>query len=66
MECHEFDIEIKPDGEVKIHVKGAKGPLCLEYAKLFEKILGSSGTRELTGEYYEAPSGVQIHIENTV
>ena len=63
METHEFEIEMAPGGEIKIHVKGVKGPACMEYAELFEEILGVSGTRERTSEYYEAPTGVEIHVE---
>ena len=31
METHEFDIEIKRGGEIRIHVKGVKGPGCMDY-----------------------------------
>ncbi len=63
METHEFDIEIKRGGEIRIHVKGVKGPGCMDYADLFETILGASGTREQTSEYYEQPTGVEIRVE---
>ena len=63
MECHEFDIEIRPNGEVRVHIHGVKGPGCTEYVKLFEQILHSEGETELTSEYYEPPTGVEIHIE---
>lgn len=63
METHELDIEIRPDGEIRVHVKGAKGPGCLRYAEMLEEILGAKGTRELTSEYYEAQAGVDVHVE---
>ncbi len=63
MEAHEFEIEIRPDGEIRIHVKGVKGPGCLEYAQMLEDILGTTSTRELTSEYYEPATGVDIHVE---
>ncbi len=63
METHELEIEITPGGEIKVHVKGVKGPACMEYAELLEEILGVSGTRERTSEYYETPAGVEIHVE---
>ena len=63
MESHEFDIEIKPGGEVKIHIKGVKGQACMDYVKLFEQIVGEARDVEHTSEYYEPPTGVQIHIE---
>ena len=63
METHELEIEIRPGGEIRVHVKGVKGPGCMEYAELIEEILGTSGTRERTSEFYEAPTGVEIHVE---
>ena len=63
MECHEFDIEITPQGEVKVHIKGAKGQACLDYVKLFEQILTEAKEVEHTTEFYEPPTGVAVHIE---
>ncbi len=54
MPMHELDIEIDPQGRVKVHVKGAKGKKCLEYVELFQQILqGKVVEQQLTGEYYE-------------
>ncbi|MBN1257187.1 MAG: DUF2997 domain-containing protein [Planctomycetes bacterium] len=63
MEKHELDITISPNGEVKVHIKGVKGPACLEYAKIFEKILGEASDVEHTHEYYEPPTEVEIQVE---
>jgi hypothetical protein len=63
MEVHEFDIEIRPDGKVAVHIRGVKGAACMEYTKLFEQILAGSANVELTAEYYEPPTGVQIRVE---
>ena len=63
MECHELDIEISPTGEVKILVRGVKGPGCKEYARLLEQILDQEGVHEHTSEFYASPTGVEIHIE---
>jgi hypothetical protein len=64
MESHEFDIDIRPDGKVQVHIHGVKGKSCLEYARLFEKILGGgTAAVEQTSEFYEPPTDVQIHIE---
>ncbi len=63
MECHEIEISILPDGQVKAHIKGAKGQACMDYVKLLEQILGGEGELERTTEYYEPPTGVEIHIE---
>ena len=65
METHELEISIGPDGKVRAHIKGVKGAACEEYVKLLEKILNSQGTDvEHTAEYYEPPTGVEIHIEH--
>lgn len=64
MESHELEITIDRSGKVRVHVKGVKGEACLEYLKLFEKMLNATGKVEHTAEFYEPPTGVQIHIEN--
>ena len=63
MECHEFDIEVRPDGMIRIQTHGVKGPACIEYVKLFEQIMGATGDVERTGEYYEPPTQVGLGIE---
>ena len=40
METTEFEIEIRPNGEVKVHVKGVHGQACLAYADLLAEIVG--------------------------
>jgi hypothetical protein len=52
----EFEIEIARDGKVTVRTKGIKGPRCLDYADLFSQIIGREESRELTGEFYEAPT----------
>ncbi len=66
METHEFDIDILPDGRVKVHIKGAKGAACMDYVKLFEQALGSAAEVERTSEYYEPPSNVRIRLEQKI
>jgi len=63
MEQQEFEIEIRKDGEVKVHIKGVKGQKCLEYAKLFEGIVGPIKEQELTAEYYDPESHIGIDVE---
>ena len=63
METHELDIEITPDGQVKVHVHGAKGSACMDYVKLLQTMMGAEGELQHTSEYYEPPSGVRIHLE---
>jgi hypothetical protein len=60
MENHELRIEIGKDGKVRVETTGVKGKACLEYIKLVEQIVGKSLGQELTQEYYEPDSRVQI------
>lgn len=53
MDQPEFEIEIRPDGQVKVHVKGVSGQQCLSYADLLVEIIGRETSRELTAEYYK-------------
>ena len=61
-----LEIEIRPGGDVKVHIQGVKGPGCLESQKLLEQILaGTAVHSELTSEYYEqAETQVQINVES--
>jgi len=63
MEQHDVEITIAKTGEVKVHVKGAKGKACLEYAKLLTDIVGKVKEQKYTSEYYEPESKVKIHLE---
>jgi len=60
MESHEVRIESGKDGKVRVETSGAKGKSCLEYIKLVEQIVGKSLGQELTQEYYEPDSRVEI------
>ena len=60
MEPHDLEIEIGKDGRVKVKTSGAKGKRCLEYARLLERIVGKSLGQELTAEFYEPDSKVEI------
>jgi len=60
---HNIEIEISKTGEVKVHVKGVKGPGCLEYGKLLTEIVGKVKSQELTSEYYEPAPKVKINLE---
>ena len=53
MQQHELEIEIAKDGKVKVQIRGAKGKLCLEYARFVEQVVGRLEEQELTAEYYE-------------
>ena len=59
----EIEIEIDPAGEVKMTVKGRKGPSCLEFLDLMSEKLGKIKHKEFTSEYYETAEtegGIQI------
>ena len=59
-EKHELEIVIDKQGRIKVEVKGAKGPACLNYVELFEKAIGRVRNKRLTSEYYEPPSSAKI------
>ena len=60
---HELEIEIGPDGETTVHVKGLKGKKCEGYLKVFEKIVGKVSQQKRTSEFYEPDERVQFNIE---
>lgn len=60
---HELEIEIGPDGETTVHVKGLKGKKCEGYLKVFEKLMGLVHGQKKTSEYYEPEPQVRIEIE---
>ncbi|MEN6625424.1 MAG: DUF2997 domain-containing protein [Candidatus Sumerlaeia bacterium] len=64
MQQHHIDIEIRPDGEVKVHIEGAKGKQCIKYQELFKQIVGEVKEEQLTHEYYEPDPRVMVDIEN--
>lgn len=49
----EIEIVISPDGQVKLEVKGIKGPGCVPEAKKLAEALGEIKSQEPTHEYYE-------------
>jgi hypothetical protein len=65
MEQHHIEIEIRPDGEVKVHIQGAKGRQCLKYAELFKQIVGVVKQQEMTHEFYEPEPRVALNLEQT-
>jgi hypothetical protein len=60
MEAHDLEIVIGKDGKVQVRTSGAKGKSCMEYIKLVEQIVGKTEIKELTSEFYEPDSRVQI------
>ena len=62
MAQHEVEIEIKKNGEVKVHIKGAKGKACLEYAKWLTNVIGKVKDQDFTSEYYEPDAKVSVDL----
>lgn len=53
-ELQELDVTIWPNGEIKIEVRGVKGPSCLAVTRELEALLGDDvRERDLTDEYRE-------------
>jgi hypothetical protein len=63
MAQHEVEITISKTGEVKVHVRGAKGKACLEYAKWLTKVIGEVKDQKLTSEYYEPETKAAIKLQ---
>lgn len=62
MAQHDIEITISKTGEVRVHVKGAKGKSCMEYAKWLTQIIGTVKGQELTSEYYEPEEKARIDL----
>ena len=56
----ELEITISPQGEVKVEIKGIKGPRCLEVIEFLKQKIGIVTQRRLTSEYYEPEPPVRI------
>lgn len=54
MEMQEIDVFIDNSGEVRVEVRGVKGPACLDITKQLEAALGGQvASREMTPEAQE-------------
>ena len=62
MAQHEVEIEITASGEVKVHVKGAKGKACMEYAQWLTEVIGQVKDQQLTSEYYEPEVQTRVNL----
>lgn len=54
---HEIEVFISDTGELKIHIKGIKGPGCLKTLDTLAKDTGKIKDKKLTSEYYEKSVG---------
>lgn len=48
----EMEIQIKPNGQVFLTVRGIRGKECIEFSRFLEEALGEEVSKELTSEYY--------------
>lgn len=49
-----IEVEIQPDGTVKVHVLGVSGPACMPLSRALETSLGVVEKTVKTGEFYQA------------
>ena len=66
MAQHEVEITISKTGEVKAHIKGAKGKSCLAYSKWLSSIVGKVKNEQLTSEHYEPEIKARIDLEQNL
>jgi acylphosphatase len=50
------EVEILPDGQVKVHVLGVSGPSCMKLTQALEQELGRVEKTVKTTEYYQVPT----------
>ncbi len=62
MAQHDVEITISKTGEVKVHVKGAKGKACMDYAKWLTKVIGKVKDQQMTSESYEPEVKARIDL----
>jgi len=59
MELQEIDVVIDKDGQVRLEVRGVKGPSCLDLTRSLEAALGGRvEDRQMTPESQEVVQGV--------
>lgn len=63
MAQHEVEISITKSGDVRVHVKGAKGKACTAYAKWLTELVGKVKDQQLTSEYYEPDVKARIDLQ---
>lgn len=63
MAQHDIEITISKTGEVRVHVKGAKGKSCMAYAEWLTQIIGKVKDQKLTSEYYEPEEKNRIDLK---
>jgi hypothetical protein len=66
MAKHEVEVTISKTGEVRVHVKGAKGKACTDYVKWLQQIVGKVKDLQYTSEHYEPDVKTRIELHNKV
>ena len=66
MAQHEVEITISKSGQVRVHVKGAKGKACLEYAKWLTHVIGKVKSQQATSEMYEPEVKSRINLQQNL
>ncbi|MFA6217143.1 MAG: DUF2997 domain-containing protein [Candidatus Omnitrophota bacterium] len=51
----EIELFISDDGQLKVHIKGLKGPGCLKILDSITKEVGTLQKKQVSSEYYEKP-----------
>lgn len=54
----EIEVEISPEGEVRLETHGLKGEACLDETKALEARLGRVKARSRTGEFWQRATAV--------
>lgn len=62
---HEIEIIILPDGQVKLDVKGLRGPTCLTVVKKIADTIGDLKSTDIKPEYYERAQTEQKKTQGT-
>lgn len=57
-EKQEVELFISEDGEVKVHIKGMRGPGCVKVLDTLTGKVGTEKERHLRREYYESQVNV--------
>ena len=52
--AQEIELFISDDGEIKVHIKGIKGPGCLKILDSLSQEIGPKKEVKLSPEYYES------------
>ena len=62
-EIQEIDVFVKPDGTVKVEVRGVKGGKCLELTEDLENLLGGQITERIHTDEFEQAEQEQEELD---